>query len=274
MLLLTYRVKARNTALDSENKIHDDAVAAAYGFKGGLVPGVTVYAYMTAPIVSKYGLKWLERGSMQVRFLKPIYDGEDAVVRAEVEAVDGLTEATMRVERKDGRLCATGTAWLGDRPNPLGEPRIESFAKCPLPCEADRADACPEAFVPGAPLGTISEMMNLGDTTAIDAIQDRLTFYRGAAAVAHPYVLLSLSNQALMRNFKLGPWIHVGSELVNWSTARHGDLISVRSRIRDCFERGGHEFVVMDVLLIANSSRIVQQVRHTAIYRPKLTERT
>jgi len=37
-----YRVKARNTSTSSENKIHDDAVARAYGFRGGLVPGVTL----------------------------------------------------------------------------------------------------------------------------------------------------------------------------------------------------------------------------------------
>ena len=44
-LLPTYRVKARNTSSTSDNKIHDDAVAAKYGFRGGLVPGVTVREY-------------------------------------------------------------------------------------------------------------------------------------------------------------------------------------------------------------------------------------
>lgn len=42
-----HRVRAVNTAPDSENKMHDDRVAAQYGFQGGLVPGVTVYAYIT-----------------------------------------------------------------------------------------------------------------------------------------------------------------------------------------------------------------------------------
>ena len=41
-----YRVQAYNTAHSSENKIHDDAVARRFGFTGGLVPGVDVYAYM------------------------------------------------------------------------------------------------------------------------------------------------------------------------------------------------------------------------------------
>lgn len=31
------RILAVNTAPDSENRIHDDAVAISYGFRGGLV---------------------------------------------------------------------------------------------------------------------------------------------------------------------------------------------------------------------------------------------
>ena len=45
--LRPYRVEAFNTAKESDNKIHDDAVARRFGFTGGLVPGVDVYAYMT-----------------------------------------------------------------------------------------------------------------------------------------------------------------------------------------------------------------------------------
>jgi hypothetical protein len=37
-----YRIEAFNTARESENKIHDDAVARRFGFGGGLVPGVDV----------------------------------------------------------------------------------------------------------------------------------------------------------------------------------------------------------------------------------------
>ena len=39
-----YHVSAHNTAKASENKIHDDATAKRFGFRGGLVGGVHVYA--------------------------------------------------------------------------------------------------------------------------------------------------------------------------------------------------------------------------------------
>jgi len=69
----------------------------------------------------------------------------------------------------------------------------------------------------------------------------------------------------LMHNVALGPWIHASSELTNFSLARDGEEITVRGSIAEQFERKGHEFVVLDLLLTA-SDRLVQQVRHTAIY--------
>ena len=79
-MLAPYRVEAFNTAKESENKIHDNATAARFGFTGGLVPGVDVYAYMTHQAVAKWGRDWLERGTLECRFGKPVYDGEIAEV--------------------------------------------------------------------------------------------------------------------------------------------------------------------------------------------------
>ena len=55
MSLQPYRVSANNTAKASENKIHDDATARRFGFTGGLVGGVHVYAYMTHLPVASLG---------------------------------------------------------------------------------------------------------------------------------------------------------------------------------------------------------------------------
>src|SRR6266487_1396978 len=74
--LETYRVQAYNTAKQSENKMHDDTVAKRYGFSGGLVPGVDVMAYMMHLPVAKWGRDFLERGLIEARFIKPVYDGE------------------------------------------------------------------------------------------------------------------------------------------------------------------------------------------------------
>ena len=235
-LLPVYRLRAVNTAPDSENKMHDDVVAAEYGFRGGLVPGITVYGYMMQPVV-EHAPEWLEHGSMKVRFLEPFYAGDPVVVRAEVS-----DDGSIRIvaERENGPVCATGTASVAHS----GMPEPTAFSEAPLPSE--RPVPSNDSVVSGTLLGTVTEQIETAD----------------------PDRLLRFSNQILMRNFKLGPWIHAASEVTNWSAARVGDEISARGRIHDRFERKGHEFVVADVMLLAGGNRLVQTVRHTAIYRP------
>src|SRR4051794_7590640 len=102
-----YRVSAYNTAQQSENRIHDDAVARRFGFSGGLVPGVDVMAYMMHLPVARWGRDFLDRGLIEARFIKPVYDGETTAVTGEEK--DGAL--TIAVESR-GELCATGSASL------------------------------------------------------------------------------------------------------------------------------------------------------------------
>src|SRR3954449_5808521 len=102
-----HQVSAYNTSKHSENKMHDDMVAKRFGFSGGLVPGVDVMAYMMHLPVAKWGRAFLERGLIEARFVKPVYDGETAEVRGEER--DGVL--SIEVESR-GQLCATGTASL------------------------------------------------------------------------------------------------------------------------------------------------------------------
>jgi len=80
--LQPYYVSAHNLAKSSENKIHDDSVAQRFGFRGGLVPGVEIFAYMSHMPVVKWGRSFLLFGAMEARFTKPVYDGELACVAA------------------------------------------------------------------------------------------------------------------------------------------------------------------------------------------------
>ncbi|MBZ5612232.1 MAG: hypothetical protein LAP38_28570 [Acidobacteriia bacterium] len=239
--LLLHRVRAVNTAPESENKIHDNRVAAQYGFRAGLVPGVTVYGYMTAPILAS-APEWLERGTMQVRFLEPFYDGDEVIVKADPQD-DGSFLVT--AERPDGTLCAKGAAAIGARSESAPAP----YPEAPLPAADLRPVPSRDNLIPGAALGTITAKLESED----------------------PAKLLQFSNDILVRNFRLGPWIHVASEIANWNRAHAGDQISARARIHDRFDRKGHEFVVVDVMLLRDGRELLQTVRHTAIYSLRLS---
>src|SRR5215813_9197289 len=105
--LETYRVSAYNTSKQSENKIHDDSVAQRFGFSGGLVPGVDVMAYMMHLPITRWGRDFLERGLIEARFLKPVYDGESVALTGNESA------GVLGIEVKSrGELCATGSAAL------------------------------------------------------------------------------------------------------------------------------------------------------------------
>jgi hypothetical protein len=264
--LAVYEVRARNTSADSENKIHDDAVAARYGFSGGLVPGVTVFGYLTVPIVARFP-QWLERGSMQVRFLQPFYEGDQVVVRGEAETNDEGVRIEVSAARNDGATCATAAALIDAAPKRC-RPGISEYETRPLPSPESRLPPAAAALLPGTVLGTLVERLDLiaSQQGLLKQIGEKLPIYFGESALAHPVVMLGMANHVLMHNVALGPWIHASSELINFSAAHDGEVVTVRGSIAEQFERKGHEFVVLDLLLTAGD-RLLQHVRHTAIYR-------
>jgi acyl dehydratase len=264
--LPAYRVKARNTSRHGENAIHDDAVARQYGFRGAFVPGVTIYAYMTHPIVQALGPAWLARGTASVRFLKPILDGEEVVVAGSIAERDarGIT-ATVTARTEGSGECAAATVTL-----PAGSPTPVNgalYREAPLPEErpvATRAHLEGLEWL-GTPVAVYDEALALayGEEKG-----DDLALYRGAEGYVHPAFLLTEANRALSRNVRVSPWIHVASTVRHLGAARVGDTLATRGRIRSLFEKKGREFVELDLLVVRGpQARPVAHILHTAIYR-------
>src|SRR5271165_1836044 len=198
----TYEVSGFNTAVASENKIHDDSIARQFGFRGGLVPGVEVFAYMAHMPVARWGRNWLERGQAECRFLKPVYDGAVARVTA-TEDGDALELTVLSGQDR----CATGQAFMPADGHPA--PAIDALPAGTPP--AERPAASETSLAPGRALGiksaTIDRAM-LG--SYLEDIRETEPIYR-AEGLVHPGQILRLANQALVQNVVLGPWIHVGS---------------------------------------------------------------
>jgi acyl dehydratase len=259
-----YRVVAHNASTQSENKIHDDDVAKQYGFAGGLVPGVTDYAYMTRPLIEAFGLAWLEHGRLSARFLKPIYEGEEVTVTAAVASFDDAgVSVDVSALNPAGEICASGTGGLPKVPPPA--PGLDDVPVGPL--FAGRPAASEEALAVGTVLGTVETAF--GDeeyTRYLEDAREHLPLYEGPNAVAPSGYLIREANRVLVQNVRLGPWIHVSSEVQHHGLVHRGDRLSTRARVVDLFERGGHKFVDLDVLLVANGERPVMRVAHRAIW--------
>jgi acyl dehydratase len=257
--LSPYRVEAFNTAKASENKIHDDAVARRFGFGGGLVPGVDVYAYMAHQPVARWGRAWLERGTAECRFQKPVYDGDIATVTA-ADTADGLD---IRVESR-GEICAAGRAALPAHSGPLPEP----FAEPPLP-PADRPPASETTLAVGTLLGIrpLPITRELVEQCVSDLRETETVYLK--EGLAHPVIIARAGNWALNHNVVLGPWMHVGSKLQHFAAVQIGDELSVKARITGNYEHKGHKFVDADVLVLANKHTPVARIAHTAIWLPR-----
>jgi hypothetical protein len=258
-----HRVRAFNGAFHSENKIHEDSVAKQFGFRGGLVPGVTDYAYMTRPALDAFGPAWLERGTMSARFLKPIYHGEMTHVTATAGPGNSLAIAAMN---EQGELCAPGAASLP--PAAPAPPALTDFPDRPMPLPDERPPADATSLAPGTVLGTAHALFSpeVADRY-LSEVEDDHPIYRGDDAVAHPGWLVRFANEVLHRSVLMGPWIHTESETQHFGLVNYGDELSTRANVLDRFERKGHQFVVLDVLTVANGTRPIQRVRHTAIYQ-------
>jgi hypothetical protein len=257
--LETYRVEAYNTAKLSENKMHDDTVARRFGFSGGLVPGVDVMAYMMHLPIAKWGRDFLERGLIEARFVKPVYDGELTDVRGEV--TDGVI--SIEVESR-GELCATGTASL-----PVAAPSL-SLGDYPLTAPvSERTPVSVTSYERGKWLGSMPRSW-AGDAANeyLNEVRERNSVF-SREGLGHPGQLQRVMNYVLVDNAILGPWIHVGSRVQLLNAARSGAELVARARVLDNYEKKGHRFVELDALVVGDGTMPLAHCKHVAIYQPR-----
>ncbi len=263
--IAAYELNAFNTATASENKIHDDAMARRFGFRGGLVPGVEVFAYMAHMPVARWGRSWLERGQAECRFLKPVYDGAVARVTA-TEDGDALDLSVTSAQDR----CATGRAFIPAERRVA--PPLDALPIATPPSERPAANET--SLAPGRALGitpvTIDRAM-LGNY--LDDIRETEPIYCTEGLV-HPGQILRLANQALVQNVVLGPWIHVGSKLRNYAAVHVGQQLTLRSRITSNAVSKGHAIVEFDAIVVADGERSVAEITHVAIWRPRQVSET
>jgi acyl dehydratase len=257
--MTSYRVTAHNTSKLSENKIHDDTVARRFGFSGGLVPGVDVFAYMTHLPVEKWGRAFIERGLIDARFVKPVYDGEVA------ELTGSESGGILSIEvHSRGGLCATGTASL-----PSSAPVLSIADYTEVAAVAERHPVNAGSYEVGKWLGTLprdwagdAAREYLADIRETDPIYAR-------EGLGHPGLLQRVMNKVLVDNAILGPWIHVGSKMQLLSVAKAGDVITARAKVTGNYDKKGHRFVELDALVVANGKTPLAHCHHIAIYQPR-----
>lgn len=252
----SYRVVAENFAEESENRIHSDEIARKYGFTGALVPGVTVYGYLTHPLVERFGEQWLGGSVSSVRFLKPAYHGDPLTISMEDHESGWLVSC----HNERGELLAELTSTL---PETLPEPADQQVFDAPAKT-LERVEMNWQTVQEGRPFAPwhwqITEDANRIYT---EQVCDELPVYRLAA---HPHWLLGVANRVLTREYIMPAWIHVGSEVTFRELLKAGDTVEVRAVPLSKWERKGHQFVRLYVAYYRDSE-LTTEIFHTAIFR-------
>lgn len=258
-----YRVKALNNEPDSANLLHNEEYARRYGFGGCVVPGVSVYAYMSRSLVDFFGEEWLARGIVDMRMVHPVYDGEDVRVGGSVSEVgeDGSVTVSCSAMNPQGIDCGVAVAQLPCAPFGPG-PGIDDY---PAGARAMRRAIALDSLEPGQPLVPI--VSEFDRATHWEYCQKQIRDHHPVYLHAiHPGWLVARADRILQANYDLPPWMHMSSSVRKYHAQREECVVETRGRVHDRFESEGHHCVVLDVALFTGG-RCIETILHTVIFR-------
>lgn len=262
-----WHARAFNQATESANQIHSDEMARAYGFKGGLVPGVTVSAYLMHPALAAWGRDWLERGAAHVEVRRPLYDGYEFDV-----VLSDVTDTSYQAEVVDqtGTVCAVGHVQLPDRaprpPKRRNDPMLDRDAAAPAVSRAvlERMSEKGMHALPARWKADHNMATYLADPTAMPPIHR----FDDGQGLANGAFLLGLTNWVLAGNTYMNPWVHLQTDSQFYAAVEPDTRLVVECAVADLFERKGHEFVDVDVTaFVEETSAPIMSATLRSIYR-------
>lgn len=247
MTIEDWSAEAFNQVPDSQNEIHGDRVSKLYGFEGGLVPGVTVSAYLLHPGVVAWGRDFLDRGRSHVRVISPLYDGE----RFEVSVADVSADSYRAELRRPGDvLCATAEVSLPDAPPPAprrrGDPVEEETWQGPAATRAHWAEL--QANGCRALRFRWDQAHRMARYLRVEA-EGMPALLTGEAPFANTAYVLGVSNWVLAANGYMNPWVHLETTAQHFRAIAAGTTLVAEMAVADFFERKGHQFVDVTVTL-------------------------
>jgi len=229
-----WSVTAQNLPEHARNAIHTDEGAEAAGFPRALVAGVTTYAYLTHPLAAAWGLDWVAHGGGEVRFRRPVFDGD--LVRCQPSPDGDAVVVAARTDEPDQPRATFRAVQVG-------------------------GDAVP--MRPGEPL--LARSIRLEGEWGADYGEragDGLGLYR-EHGIVHPAVWPALANHIVHTQVARGSWIHTRSIVRHHALAPAGATADVEAVVVRRFQSHG-ERAMLDVR-IAVEGTVVATLEHEAI---------
>ena len=256
---------AFNTAPDSENRIHGDDLAKEYGFEGGLVPGVTISAYLVHPLIDLWGQDWLERGFANCRITSPLYDNENFSVESNfLEEFKANTTLT----RGNGVISANAEVNIPqDLPiSPVlrGDTLVGKNYKAPKATRevwnSLKSDGC---FAFNFSWSDEDPLIYLRSENLLPKLLQPKD-----GGFSNLCFLLGCSNWILAGNAYMNPWVHLQTISQNYKAVPLGTSLIAEMEINNIYEKKGHEFIDVFVNLFDEKDEsCVMSINLIAIYK-------
>lgn len=244
------------------NIIHTDETARTYGFRAALVGGVTTFGYMVRDGLRVLGVDWFENGYASVRWIRPVYTGEELSAFTEVaSASDGRTELALWVEDADGGTRATGTLALPHDAcaQPPGQFLFHSERR-PIPAASERPNLVPGNERLGEPMRPVVLATSHDDT--------RARFERAVPDFVQPDWLAASGIRLIRQNFnRPTPNVHVSAAIWTYRPTRIGDVLTVYGGFTKAYEKRGNLLIDEDVEIRNELDEPVARVMNTFIYQ-------
>jgi acyl dehydratase len=258
-----HRVKASIEPADLNNKIQDDEYARHHGFRAGLVSGVSIFAYMSRPLAEQFGRDWLERGLAEVRFVRPVYEGEEIRVSGSMAGLDkdGTLILDYQAANNQGAVCGTGVAQLPLKA-PSPEPSLDDY---PAGRSKLHRAISLESLQVGDSLTPVSAdfTWNIHWQYCRKAIRDLHPVYE---KTMHPGWLLGRASQILAANYAIQAWIDVSCRVQSFHVLDEECTIQTRGRVQNKFEHKGDHYIELELAAFAPAGCLAA-IRYTAIFR-------
>jgi len=261
----TWTATAFNTAPDSENQIHGDDLAKEYGFEGGLVPGVTISAYLVHPLIELWGQDWLDSGFANCRITSPLYDNEEFTV--ETDQVQE-NKANTILKRSNGVISANAEVSIPEKP--LTPPKLrgnnivsDEFVAQPATKEVWQSLKSNGCLAFKFKWDSLDPLIYLRD----EELLPELLRPKGRG-YSNLCFLLGCSNWILAGNAYMNPWVHLQTISQNFRAVELNTELIAEMEINKIYEKKGHEFIDVFVNLFDETDEsCVMSINLIAIYK-------
>ena len=243
-----------------DNPIHSTDGGREYGFEGALVGGIHVYGWTSDAFVAAHGSGWLADGWVDVRFRRPVYQGNAMEV-----AIDGPTFKTVRA---DGEICLAGQFGIG-KACWFEELTATAFEPGTVPNDDNRIDLT----LANAPVGVSLPALALNLSPSENASFLPYAYGHGPAryheaGLLQPAWIAGQMIGLLRRTYRYGPAIHARSQIQHLAQGHSGGTFAITGHCLNVYERKGHHYIVNDgSLWNAGNQLEIARMRHTAIFQ-------